>query len=241
MSDVIHRTDRDSNGRLIHKLSVNTPDYPLAIWVVNPDLSGVSDVAPLYWKVVGDSVLEMDQSEKDAADEEYATPDPGLPGEGIAVEALATAGAGGQVPTSDGSGGLTMEDAAVGGVFGSELHFAEALGEQSTSNDTDFVSALRMPSSGGITLPAGTYKLEVSYNWKSSPNDMWIARIEQGGVIMGREHRDIYSLNGVDRQWFRPSYITLTDGDYNWEVLYKSDDGSVARIYDVKIALWRMS
>lgn len=114
MSDVIHRTDRDSNGSLVHRLSVNTPDYPLSFWVVNPDLSVVSGVPPLYWKVVVDSVLEMNQSEKDAADEEYAHQDPELPGEGVAVEALATAGADGQVPTANGSGGLTMKDAGGG-------------------------------------------------------------------------------------------------------------------------------
>ena len=63
MSSVIKRT-----SPYTYLESVNTPEYPSATWLQNPDLSGVSGVAQYYWKVVGDTVVEMNQTEKDAVD-----------------------------------------------------------------------------------------------------------------------------------------------------------------------------
>ena len=48
--------------------SGNTPEYPVEDWLHNPDLSLVISVPRKYWKVVGDAVVEMDQSEKDGVD-----------------------------------------------------------------------------------------------------------------------------------------------------------------------------
>jgi len=62
MSDVLQRTTKEQ------RFSVNTPEYSEAIWVINPDLSGVIGVPKKYWKITGDVVSEMDQSEKDAVD-----------------------------------------------------------------------------------------------------------------------------------------------------------------------------
>lgn len=50
------------------KQSVNTPDYPIEDWVINPDLSGVIGILNQYWKLSGDIVSEMSQAEKDAVD-----------------------------------------------------------------------------------------------------------------------------------------------------------------------------
>jgi hypothetical protein len=46
----------------------NTPDYPAADWIENPDLSAVAGVPFKYWKVVGDTVVEMGAEEKAAVD-----------------------------------------------------------------------------------------------------------------------------------------------------------------------------
>lgn len=62
MADVLHRTTK----QLL--LSVNTPDYSTADWIRNPDLSAVSAVPTIYWKITGDVVSEMNQSEKDTED-----------------------------------------------------------------------------------------------------------------------------------------------------------------------------
>lgn len=59
MANVIHRTTKQ------YLQSVNTPEYDPAEWIINPVLP---DVAQKYWKISGDSVLEMNQSEKDAVD-----------------------------------------------------------------------------------------------------------------------------------------------------------------------------
>lgn len=68
MSDVIHRTERNLRGELLQRISVNTPDFPIGTWIINPDLVAVNAVPKIYWKVVVDDVLEMTQPEKDAVD-----------------------------------------------------------------------------------------------------------------------------------------------------------------------------
>jgi len=62
MSNVINRTTKQ------YKESVNTPDYPVADWIINPDLSALTSVPEKYWKIVGDDVVEMTQTEKDTVD-----------------------------------------------------------------------------------------------------------------------------------------------------------------------------
>lgn len=62
MADVVHRTTVE------YRRSVHAPDFPEAEWIHNPDLSALSGVPSVYWKVVGDSVLEMTPAEKTAKD-----------------------------------------------------------------------------------------------------------------------------------------------------------------------------
>jgi len=50
-------------------LSVNTPDYDnVPDKLVNPDVSGLSDVDRQYWKVDGSTVVEMSSGEKTSMD-----------------------------------------------------------------------------------------------------------------------------------------------------------------------------
>ena len=72
MADVIKRT-ANADGTHEYRKSVNTPDFPTADWLVNPDLSGVAAVPERHRKVVGETVVEMTQAEKDAVD---TVPDP---------------------------------------------------------------------------------------------------------------------------------------------------------------------
>lgn len=67
MARVIKRTP-DSLGIYEYRISVHTPDYPSGTWLIDPNLTGVSGVDQKYWKVSGDSVVEMSQGEKDAVD-----------------------------------------------------------------------------------------------------------------------------------------------------------------------------
>jgi hypothetical protein len=73
MASVIHKTDRDSSGALIQLFSVNTPDYSTNDWVINPDLSAVQGVEKKYWKVTGNSVVEMNTGEKSTVDSNELT------------------------------------------------------------------------------------------------------------------------------------------------------------------------
>jgi len=56
-------------------LSANTPDYPSADWLHDPASLGsliAANVPSRYWKLSGDDIAEMSQSEKDAVDSALA-------------------------------------------------------------------------------------------------------------------------------------------------------------------------
>jgi hypothetical protein len=62
MSTVLNRTTR----QLI--VSANTPDYPLAQWIIEPNLSAVVGFGSKYWVITGDAVTLMSQAQRDAVD-----------------------------------------------------------------------------------------------------------------------------------------------------------------------------
>lgn len=62
MADVLHRTTRR------YLKSVNTPDYPPADYIINPDMTAVQGFHWRYWKINGDAVALMTQAERDAVD-----------------------------------------------------------------------------------------------------------------------------------------------------------------------------
>jgi len=59
MANVINRTTKQ------YLISINTTSYSVNDWIINPI---VPNVAQKYWKISGDTVLEMTQSEKDQVD-----------------------------------------------------------------------------------------------------------------------------------------------------------------------------
>ena len=62
MAHVLHRVSK------AFRKSVNTPDFPTADWIVNPDLTAVQGQPDKYWTITGDVVGLMNQSERDAVD-----------------------------------------------------------------------------------------------------------------------------------------------------------------------------
>lgn len=48
--------------------SANTPDYPVAQWIHNPDLSAVQGWPSKYWVISGDDVLLMSEGERNNVD-----------------------------------------------------------------------------------------------------------------------------------------------------------------------------
>jgi hypothetical protein len=157
----------------------------------------------------------------------------------ITIENLATSGASGKVPTSDGSGGLTMETPA-GGVFGSELNLAKNTSE-TTVNDAVFLSQVRLPATGNITFPAGTYLLSVSYRWTlSSTSSNFVCQVLEKGSQLGELHSQ-EPQDGLSKAFVtRLFHITLAAGDFNWDVQYKDGGAGTARMSDAYISIWRL-
>lgn len=48
--------------------SANTPDYPVAQWIINPDMSAVVGFPSQYWIITGDVVTLMSQAQRDQVD-----------------------------------------------------------------------------------------------------------------------------------------------------------------------------
>ncbi len=64
MADVLNRTTRQFQP------SVNTPDFPVADWIINPDMSAVTGFASKYWVITGDVVTLMSAAEQGAVDDQ---------------------------------------------------------------------------------------------------------------------------------------------------------------------------
>lgn len=62
MASVVHRTTKE------FRPSVNTPDFPVGTWVINPDLTAVTGFASKYWIITGDVITLMDQAARDTVD-----------------------------------------------------------------------------------------------------------------------------------------------------------------------------
>ena len=82
MATVLNRTTKQL------RRSVNTPDFPSADWIINPDLSAVGNFASKYWTITGDAVSLMPQTERDALDaaEAQAAADADRAGEKLRID-----------------------------------------------------------------------------------------------------------------------------------------------------------
>src|SRR3990167_3337051 len=61
-ASVLNRTTKQ------YLVSVNTPDYPTADWIIEPDLSAVTGFDSRYWTITGDAVTLKTLSERNAVD-----------------------------------------------------------------------------------------------------------------------------------------------------------------------------
>ena len=62
MANVLNRTSKAFIA------SANTVDYPVAQWIIDPDMSAVAGYPSQYWIITGDVVSLMDQAQRDAVD-----------------------------------------------------------------------------------------------------------------------------------------------------------------------------
>lgn len=65
MASILHRVDKTFIDN-IKQESADLADP--AEWIKNPDMSAVLGIEPKYWKITGDLVEAMNQTEMDAAD-----------------------------------------------------------------------------------------------------------------------------------------------------------------------------
>lgn len=62
MANVLNRTTKQ------YLTSVNTPDFPIASWIISPDVSSVAGFDTKYWTITGDVVSLMTPAERAAVD-----------------------------------------------------------------------------------------------------------------------------------------------------------------------------
>lgn len=62
MANVLNRTTRQFLA------SVNSPDYPVGQWIINPDLTAVVGFDSRYWTITGDAVTLMSVGERTTVD-----------------------------------------------------------------------------------------------------------------------------------------------------------------------------
>lgn len=62
MANVLNRTTKE------YRTSVNTPDFPVENWIINPDISSLIETDTKYWVIEGDTVRDMTDVEKDVVD-----------------------------------------------------------------------------------------------------------------------------------------------------------------------------
>ena len=54
------------------RFSVNTPEFDVADWIINPDLTAVDGQPSIYWLISGDTVSLADAGQRSAIDAELA-------------------------------------------------------------------------------------------------------------------------------------------------------------------------
>lgn len=66
MASVLNRTTKD------YRPSVNTPDFDVADWIINPDLTAVVGEPRKYWIITGDVVTLASPAEQTVIDADIA-------------------------------------------------------------------------------------------------------------------------------------------------------------------------
>ncbi len=124
-------------------------------------------------------------------------------------------------------------------VFGTEFGFFQSIPVASTTSDT-FQTKL---SGATASLPAGLYRIAVSYGWNlDSTTTDFEARLLLDG-ISGMTHRQEPSDSGTDQQRYvaRVLYLNLSAGTHTLNLEYRATQaGDTASIWDAVIEYWRV-
>jgi hypothetical protein len=63
MANVLNRVTKE------YRASVNTPDFPVSQWIINPNLAAVAGFPSQYWTITGDAVTLQNAAERDVTDD----------------------------------------------------------------------------------------------------------------------------------------------------------------------------
>ena len=125
------------------------------------------------------------------------------------------------------------------GTFGTNFAYVEDETESSTTS-TEWQQKVRLSVVG---VPAGTYRIGWTYQWKMSNSSFdYIGRAQLDDTTTLCEH----STRPADALSYHPlgyfAYVTLTAGDHFVDIDFKSgSDGKAAYIRYARVEMWRIS
>jgi len=144
--------------------------------------------------------------------------------------------------------GLGVADITFSPIFGSEYQHAESL-TVTTTTSTAFLNKVTMVTP---SLPAGTYRIEVSYGWNHNANgNDFEARVREDAVNIGEIHKQepkdsagSFSTTGSSQRYLahRVYYRTLTAGVKTYTLDFRTDSaGTNSSMWDAGITIFRVA
>jgi len=122
--------------------------------------------------------------------------------------------------------------------FGSYNHYKEELAEQTTTSNS-YVNALTTTTP---TVPAGTYRVGWSYEWRGRNNNDWKGRVQVDNTTTlmevnqePHENNSYYGCSGF-------GYITFgSSGAHTIDFDFSRENADTMRIRKLRIEFWRIS
>lgn len=125
-------------------------------------------------------------------------------------------------------------------VFGTEYHYEESL-ELSGTSSSSYVKKLVMETS---SLPAGDYRVAVSYNWlQTSTGSDFRAQLLLDSETEIYFHQQEPKDSGKDQSHTASGFtkVTLSSGTHTINLNYSEQSGNSAYISNARVELWRVS
>jgi len=137
---------------------------------------------------------------------------------------------------------------ASGSTFGSEFQTATASGVTSTTS-TAFLNKLSFTTT---SVPAGTYRIAISYGWNhDSAGSDFEAQFLEDTVVLGEIHKQepkdsagAFSTTGTSQRQYthKVHYSTLTAGTHTYDFDFRTDTlGTASSVWEVIIEFWRVA
>ena len=132
-------------------------------------------------------------------------------------------------------------------VFGTEFQYAENLGVTTTTSTT-FLSKLLYTTT---SLPAGTYRVSISYGWNhNGTNNDFEAQLLEDGLVVGEIHKQepkdsagTFSTTGTSQRYYTTKvyYRVLSAGTHTYDFQFRTDAaGTASSTWDVRLEIWRV-